>query len=315
MANNRHLKLTCIFIQLLLCFSTITTLTLISFSSSISPRMLRCSQLVSIPWDATSSSSTTTSLSTPPILCRSTLTEDESGKVCFKIRSLPAACASQQNKSHFCENIFNKYEWICSLGHANATFCPHAFGCRNVLVSENQIILDVTDHEVYLTVQIPAGKTLWLVRFTTSFLILWNLLWPVLAFILKSPLHHHYIYTKIFFHTTVSPVVLLPLMSYEVTVNPWWWYLSLCTHYGLYSNAVPQVFAGKSVQYFMECAMCSQDYVLVVPQSSYSSSYLNEEPLDKSYDFISSCGQNSFHIKSVAQQEKKLVMCPWLYMN
>ncbi|XP_056241478.1 laminin subunit alpha-5 isoform X1 [Seriola aureovittata] len=85
-------------------------------------------------------------------------------------------------------------------GHANASFCPHAYGCRNVLISENQIILDVTDHEVFLTVQIPAGKTLWL------------------------------------------------------------------------------------------------DYVLVVPQISYSSSYLNEEPLDKSYDFISNCGQNSFYI-------------------
>lgn len=43
-----------------------------------------------------------------------------------------------------------------------------------------------------------------------------------------------------------------------------------------------------------------QDFVLVVPESSYSSSYLNEEPLDKSYDFISNCGQNSFHIKSVS---------------
>ncbi|XP_073325739.1 laminin subunit alpha-5 [Pagrus major] len=85
-------------------------------------------------------------------------------------------------------------------GHANASFCPHAYGCRNVLVSENQIILDVTDHELFLTVQIPAGKTLWL------------------------------------------------------------------------------------------------DYVLVVPEASYSSSYLNEEPLDKSYDFISNCGQNSFYI-------------------
>ncbi|XP_069382509.1 laminin subunit alpha-5 isoform X2 [Paralichthys olivaceus] len=85
-------------------------------------------------------------------------------------------------------------------GHANASFCPHAYGCRNVLISENQIILDVTDHEVFITVQIPAGKTLWL------------------------------------------------------------------------------------------------DYVLVVPQSSYSSSYLSEEPLDKSYDFISNCGQNSFYI-------------------
>ncbi|XP_037333672.2 laminin subunit alpha-5 isoform X2 [Pungitius pungitius] len=85
-------------------------------------------------------------------------------------------------------------------GYANASFCPHAYGCRNVLVSENQIILDVTDHEVFLTVQIPAGKTLWL------------------------------------------------------------------------------------------------DYVLVVPESSYSSNSLTEEPLDKSYDFISNCGQSSFYI-------------------
>uniref|UniRef100_A0A3B4BCE3 Laminin, alpha 5 n=1 Tax=Periophthalmus magnuspinnatus TaxID=409849 RepID=A0A3B4BCE3_9GOBI len=85
-------------------------------------------------------------------------------------------------------------------GHTNASYCPHAFGCRNVLVAENQIILDITDHEIFLTVQIPAGKTLWL------------------------------------------------------------------------------------------------DYVLVVPESSYSSSYLNEEPLDKSYDFITNCGQNSFYI-------------------
>ncbi|XP_042370066.1 laminin subunit alpha-5-like, partial [Plectropomus leopardus] len=85
-------------------------------------------------------------------------------------------------------------------GHANASFCPHAYGCRNVLVSENQIILDVTDHEVFVTVQIPADKTLWL------------------------------------------------------------------------------------------------DYILVVPEKSYSSSYLSEEPLDKSYDFISNCGQNSFYI-------------------
>ncbi|XP_037101771.1 laminin subunit alpha-5 isoform X1 [Syngnathus acus] len=85
-------------------------------------------------------------------------------------------------------------------GHANASFCPHAYGCRTVLVSENQIILDVSEHKLFLTVQIPADKTLWL------------------------------------------------------------------------------------------------DYVLVVPESSYSSNYLNEEPLDKSYDFISNCGLNSFFI-------------------
>ncbi|KAM7405319.1 hypothetical protein PAMP_012591 [Pampus punctatissimus] len=104
-------------------------------------------------------------------------------------------------------------------GHTNASFCPHAYGCRNVLVSENQIILDVTDHEVFLTVQIPAGKTLWL------------------------------------------------------------------------------------------------DYVLVVPETSYSSSYLKEEPLDKSYDFISNCGQNSFYIKSVAGEGSTLTVSLSAFFN
>nr|XP_009294934.1 laminin subunit alpha-5 isoform X1 [Danio rerio] len=85
-------------------------------------------------------------------------------------------------------------------GNVNASFCPHGYGCRSVVMSENQIILDVTDHEVILTLRVPDRKTLWL------------------------------------------------------------------------------------------------DYVLVVPEGSYSSSFLSEELLDKSYDFISNCGQNSFYI-------------------
>ncbi|KTG35339.1 hypothetical protein cypCar_00020114, partial [Cyprinus carpio] len=85
-------------------------------------------------------------------------------------------------------------------GHVNASFCPHGYGCRSVVMSESQIILDVTDYEVILTLRVPDRKTLWL------------------------------------------------------------------------------------------------DYVLVVPESTYSSSFLSEEPLDKSYDFISNCGQNSFYI-------------------
>uniref|UniRef100_A0A9J8D7J6 Laminin, alpha 5 n=1 Tax=Cyprinus carpio carpio TaxID=630221 RepID=A0A9J8D7J6_CYPCA len=87
-------------------------------------------------------------------------------------------------------------------GHVNASFCPHGYGCRSVVMSESQIILDVTDYEVILTLRVPDRKTLWLVS----------------------------------------------------------------------------------------------DYVLVVPESTYSSSFLSEEPLDKSYDFISNCGQNSFYI-------------------
>ncbi|XP_007952908.2 laminin subunit alpha-5 [Orycteropus afer afer] len=38
------------------------------------------------------------------------------------------------------------------------------------------------------------------------------------------------------------------------------------------------------------------DYVLVVPEDVYTSSYLQEEPLDKSYDFISHCAAQGYHI-------------------
>uniref|UniRef100_A0A8B9SV76 Laminin subunit alpha 5 n=1 Tax=Anas platyrhynchos TaxID=8839 RepID=A0A8B9SV76_ANAPL len=79
-------------------------------------------------------------------------------------------------------------------------FCPHGYGCRSLVVSEDQIILDVTDNDLTVVVRVPEGKQLWL------------------------------------------------------------------------------------------------DYILVVPEDSYSSQYLQEEPLDKSYDFISSCGINSFYI-------------------
>lgn len=46
-----------------------------------------------------------------------------------------------------------------------------------------------------------------------------------------------------------------------------------------------------------QLTLALQDYILVVPEDSYTSQYLQEEPLDKSYDFISSCGINSFYIK------------------
>ncbi|KAI1233486.1 hypothetical protein IHE44_0004667 [Lamprotornis superbus] len=86
-------------------------------------------------------------------------------------------------------------------GQTNANFCPHGYGCRSLVVSEDQIILDVTDNDLTVVVRVPEGKQLWL------------------------------------------------------------------------------------------------DYILVVPEDSYTSQYLQEEPLDKSYDFISSCGINSFYIK------------------
>ncbi|KAF3817470.1 hypothetical protein GH733_012761 [Mirounga leonina] len=85
-------------------------------------------------------------------------------------------------------------------GHANASFCPHAYGCRTLVVCEGQAVLDVTDSELTVTMRVPEGRWLWL------------------------------------------------------------------------------------------------EYVLVVPEEVYSSSYLREEPLDKSYDFISQCASHGYHI-------------------
>lgn len=35
----------------------------------------------------------------------------------------------------------------------------------------------------------------------------------------------------------------------------------------------------------------------MVPEEAYSSSYLREEPLDKSYDFISQCASQGYHVR------------------
>lgn len=48
----------------------------------------------------------------------------------------------------------------------------------------------------------------------------------------------------------------------------------------------------------------------MVPEASYSSSFLNEEPLDRSYDFISSCGQNSFYVRSVGRERSCVLVVP-----
>lgn len=85
-------------------------------------------------------------------------------------------------------------------GHANASFCPHGYGCRALVLCEGRAVLDVTDNELTVTVRVPEGRWLWL------------------------------------------------------------------------------------------------DYVLVVPEDVYSSRYLREEPLDKSYDFISHCATQGYHI-------------------
>ncbi|XP_049633449.1 laminin subunit alpha-5 [Suncus etruscus] len=87
-------------------------------------------------------------------------------------------------------------------GHANASFCPHGYGCRLLVVCEGRTVLDVTDNELTVTLRVPEGRWLWL------------------------------------------------------------------------------------------------DYVLVVPEDAYNPSYHQEEPLDKSYEFISRCAGPGYHISS-----------------
>uniref|UniRef100_A0A8C3IVW1 Laminin subunit alpha 3 n=1 Tax=Chrysemys picta bellii TaxID=8478 RepID=A0A8C3IVW1_CHRPI len=45
-------------------------------------------------------------------------------------------------------------------GSFSASFCPHAFGCRDQVIAENQIELDIPGPEVSVTVKIPNEKTL-----------------------------------------------------------------------------------------------------------------------------------------------------------
>nr|XP_033789765.1 laminin subunit alpha-3 [Geotrypetes seraphini] len=92
-------------------------------------------------------------------------------------------------------------------GVFNASFCPHVFGCRNPVVADNRIALDLSDLQISVTVRIPHGKSLIL------------------------------------------------------------------------------------------------DHVLIIPADNYNYDLLQEKPLDKSFDFITNCGSNSFHIDSVTAPE------------
>ncbi|XP_015209136.2 laminin subunit alpha-3 isoform X2 [Lepisosteus oculatus] len=46
------------------------------------------------------------------------------------------------------------------LGSFNASYCPHVSGCRDQVIAENRIVLDVPEQELVLTLAIPQGKTL-----------------------------------------------------------------------------------------------------------------------------------------------------------
>lgn len=49
------------------------------------------------------------------------------------------------------------------LGSFNASFCPHTSGCRDQVIAENRIELDISEPEVSVTVMIPDERMLVLV--------------------------------------------------------------------------------------------------------------------------------------------------------
>lgn len=65
-------------------------------------------------------------------------------------------------------------KFVVFSGQTNAAFCPHGYGCRSLVVSEDQIILDVTDNDLTVVVRVPEGKQLWLVSSS------WGSSWGVL---------------------------------------------------------------------------------------------------------------------------------------
>uniref|UniRef100_A0A8B9FEP2 Laminin subunit alpha 3 n=1 Tax=Amazona collaria TaxID=241587 RepID=A0A8B9FEP2_9PSIT len=48
-------------------------------------------------------------------------------------------------------------------GSFNASFCPHLSGCRDQVIAENRIELDISEPEISVTVMIPDGRMLFLV--------------------------------------------------------------------------------------------------------------------------------------------------------
>ena len=49
-------------------------------------------------------------------------------------------------------------------GVFRASFCPHALGCRDQVIAEDQVEFDISKPEVAVTVKVPERKSLVLVR-------------------------------------------------------------------------------------------------------------------------------------------------------
>ncbi|XP_053062266.1 laminin subunit alpha-3 isoform X2 [Acinonyx jubatus] len=49
-------------------------------------------------------------------------------------------------------------------GVFRASFCPHTLGCRDQVIAEDQVEFDISEPEVAVTVEVPEGKSLVLVR-------------------------------------------------------------------------------------------------------------------------------------------------------
>lgn len=60
-------------------------------------------------------------------------------------------------------------------GVFRASFCPHVLGCQDQVISGDEVEFDISEPEVALTVTVPEGKSLVLVRSAFSSLALYVL--------------------------------------------------------------------------------------------------------------------------------------------
>lgn len=89
--------------------------------------------------------------------CTCAWMQDACGPVSIWIWSNPFSFSAFWHMEHFSALCF------FPLGFFNASFCPHTSGCRDQVIAENQIELDISEPEVSVTVVIPDGRTLVLV--------------------------------------------------------------------------------------------------------------------------------------------------------
>ncbi|VTJ60741.1 Hypothetical predicted protein [Marmota monax] len=174
-------------------------------------------------------------------------------------------------------------------GSFRASFCPHVLGCRDQVISGGQVEFDISEPEVAVTVKVPEGKSLTLSQVTLRGLV------PHLG---------RYVFV-IHFYQAAHPT--FPVQVFVDGGRPWSgsFRASFCPHV---LGCRDQVISGGQVEFDIsepevavtvkvpEGKSLTLVRVLVVPAENYDYQILNKKSVDKSFEFITNCGGNSFYI-------------------